>query len=101
MPFDIRPLRTLAIEITRRADRGASDGSLDVAEVNELNRCAGALTRIAELATTYHLGDVLGCDCLYDLMLLRDKYTKQYLDLAKAIDRVVDRPTSPRLTPPQ
>jgi hypothetical protein len=93
MPFDIRtPLRNLAIEITRRAFRGANDGSLDAREVDELNRCADALTRVAELATTYRVGDVLGCDSLDDLVLLRDKYAKQYPDLAKAIDRVADRP---------
>ena len=92
MPFDIRPLRTLAIETKRRAFRGVNDGSLGVAEANELNRCADALTRVAELATTYHLGDVLGCDSLDDLMLLRDKYAKQYPDLARAIDQVADRP---------
>jgi hypothetical protein len=93
MPFDIRtPLRNLVTEITRRAFRGASDGSLDSREADELNRCADALTKVAELATTYRLGDVLGCDSLDDLVLLRDKYAKQYPDLAEAIDRVSDRP---------
>jgi hypothetical protein len=92
MPFDIRPLRTLVTEITRRALRGANDGSLDASGADELNRCAGALTRVAELATTYRLGDVLRNDSLDDLVLLRDKYAKQYPDLAEAIDRVTDRP---------
>jgi hypothetical protein len=92
MPFDIRPLLTLATEISRRAFRGANDGSMAASEANELNRCAGALTRVAELATTYRLGDVLGCDSLDDLVLLRDKYAKEYPDLAEAIDRVADRP---------
>ena len=93
MPFDIRPpLRNLAIEITRRALRAVNDGSLDAREVDELGRCADALTRITELATSYRLGDVLGCDSLDDLVLLRDKYANQYPDLAKAIDRVADRP---------
>jgi hypothetical protein len=92
MPFDIRPLRTLAIETKRRAFRGANDGSRDVAEANELNRCADSLTRIAALATTYRLGDILGCESPDDLMLLRDNYAKQYPDLAEAIDRVTDRP---------
>jgi hypothetical protein len=93
MPFDIRtPLLNLAREIARKAVRGMNDGSLDASEANELNRCAGALTKVAELATTYRLGDVLGCDSLDDLVLLRDKYADQYPDVARAIDLVADRP---------
>src|SRR6266436_7624307 len=58
MPFDIRtPLLNLAREIARKAVRGMNDGSLDASEANELNRCAGAFTKVAELATTYRLGD--------------------------------------------
>jgi hypothetical protein len=93
MPFEAKPpLLVLAAEIRRKAFRGMSDQSLDHIEANELNRCAGALSTIAEPATTYRLGDVLGCDSLDDLVLLRDKYAKQYPDLARAIDQVADRP---------
>jgi hypothetical protein len=69
-----------------------SDRSIDHAEFNQLNRCAGALANIAELATNYRLGDVLGCDSLDDLILLRDKYAQEYADLARAIAEIADRP---------
>jgi hypothetical protein len=93
MPFEAKPpLLVLAAAIRRKAFRGMSDLSLDHTEANDLNRCAGALITVAELATTYHLGDVLGCDSLDDRVLLRDKYAKQYPDLANAIDQMMDRP---------
>jgi hypothetical protein len=93
VPFEAKPpLLVLAAEIRRKAFRGMSDLSLDHTEANDLNRCASVLSTIAELATTYRLGDVLGCDSLDDLVLLRDKYADQYPDLAAAIDRVADRP---------
>ena len=93
MPFEARPpLLVLATEIRRKTFRGMSDRSLDHTEATELNRCAAALTSIAELATAYRLGDVLECDSLEDLVLLREKYAKQYPDLARAIDQGADRP---------
>jgi hypothetical protein len=52
-------------------------------EADELNRCADALTRAAELATTYRLGNVLGCGSLDDLVLLRDKYANNIPILQK------------------
>ena len=93
MPFEAKPpLLVLAAEIRRKVFRGMSDGSLNHTEANDLNRCVGALTRLAALATAYRLGDLLGCDSLDDLVLLRDKYANQYPDIAGAIDQVTDRP---------